>query len=412
MKRRIIYGLLALLISFGLWLYVVTVVNPEWEETFYNIPVVLENEDILMERGLMLVSDEKPTVTLRLFGNRSDMIKLNSSNITLKADLSRVYSAGEQSLNYQIIYPGDVPNNAFEIISQLPQQITLQIAEWKAKEVEVRVDFMGTAVPEQYIAFKKAATLDYEKITVTGPVSEIDRIEYAKIEVNLDNRTETISHQYDYVLCDAEGNEVESESLKTNVEQVQYTLKIQQWKDVALRVDVVDGGGMKKENCTITKTLDTIRVSGSEKLLEDLGDEILLGTIDLALIDKSQVVSFNIPDLPEGITNLSEKTSVDVTVTIPSFPIREFTVTQIIPINTAGKNVTISTLEKIVKLRGPKAYLDQMTDADLKIEVDFSNAEGGMADFKAEVIVSEKYAEFVGAVGTYDVKANVELTNG
>ena len=46
MKRKIVYGLLALLISFGLWMYVVTVVNPGWEETFYNIPVVLENEEI------------------------------------------------------------------------------------------------------------------------------------------------------------------------------------------------------------------------------------------------------------------------------------------------------------------------------------------------------------------------------
>ena len=98
MKRKLIYGLLSALIAIGLWLYVVTVVNPEWEETFSNIPVVLENEEILHERGLMLVSEEDPKVTLRLFGNRADMIKLNSSNITIRADLSRIYSAGEQSL--------------------------------------------------------------------------------------------------------------------------------------------------------------------------------------------------------------------------------------------------------------------------------------------------------------------------
>ena len=102
MKRKFVYGLLSVLIAFGLWLYVVTVVNPEWEETFYNIPVALENEQILHDRGLMLVSDEDPEVTLRLSGNRADMIKLNSSNITIRADLSRIYSAGEQSINYSI----------------------------------------------------------------------------------------------------------------------------------------------------------------------------------------------------------------------------------------------------------------------------------------------------------------------
>ena len=139
MKRKLIYLLLAVLISIGLWLYVVTVVNPEWEDTFYNIPVILENEEILHERGLMLVSEDEPKVTLRLSGNRADMINLNSSNITIRADLSRIYSAGEQSLSYSIVYPGDVPNNAFEILSQAPQQVTLSVAERKSKDVDVQI---------------------------------------------------------------------------------------------------------------------------------------------------------------------------------------------------------------------------------------------------------------------------------
>jgi len=118
MKRKIVYALLATLISIGLWLYVVTVVNPEYEDTFYNIQVSLQNDEILRERGLMVVSDEIPTVTLKLAGNRSDMIKLNSSNITLKADLSRIHSAGEQELEYTITYPDGVPTNAFSVVGQ------------------------------------------------------------------------------------------------------------------------------------------------------------------------------------------------------------------------------------------------------------------------------------------------------
>ena len=50
--------LLSFLVAFGLWLYVITVVSPESEETYYDIPVTYQN-DILEERGLMIVS-EKP----------------------------------------------------------------------------------------------------------------------------------------------------------------------------------------------------------------------------------------------------------------------------------------------------------------------------------------------------------------
>ena len=408
MKRKLIYGLLSALIAIGLWLYVVTVVNPEWEETFSNIPVVLENEEILHERGLMLVSEEDPKVTLRLFGNRADMIKLNASNITIRADLSRIYSAGEQSLTYSIVYPGDVPNNAFEIVSQTPQQLTLSVVERKSKDVDVQVVFNG-AVPEQYIAFMDKATLDYEKITVAGPASVIDRIVAAKVEVDLEGQKETISQSYNYVFCDAEGNVVESDWLKVNTEQVLYTLKIQQWKDISLRLDVLSGGGVLKEQCIITPSVSTIRVSGSEKLLADLGDELLLGTIDLSRIDGNTVLSYNIT-LPEGITNLSEKNTVDVSVQIPSDMMTvEVPVTSIKAINIPnGMTVDISTTEKMVKVRGPQIFLDVLTSQDLEIYVDFANAEAGTATFAAKVIVvNPQLSAYLGAVGIYDVAATV-----
>lgn len=408
MKRKLIYGLLSALIAFGLWLYVVTVVNPEWEETFYNIPVILENEEILHERGLMLVSEDEPKVTLRLSGNRADMIKLNSSNITIRADLSRIYSAGEQSLTYSIVYPGDVPNNAFEIISQTPQQLTLSVVERKSKDVDVQVVFNG-AVPEQHIAFKDNATLDYEKITVAGPASVIDRIVAARVEVNLDGQKETISQAYNYVFCDVAGNIVESDWLKVNTEQVLYTLKIQQWKDISLRVDVLSGGGVVKEQCIVTPSVNTIRVSGSEKLLADLGNELLLGTIDLSRIEGNTVLSYNIT-LPEGITNLSEKNTVDVSVQIPSdLMTAEVPVSTFKAINVpSGMAVDISTTEKVVKVRGPQIFLDILTSQDLEIHVDFANAEPGTATFAAKVIViNPQLVGYLGAVGVYDVAATV-----
>lgn len=414
MKRKIIYGLLAVLISFGLWLYVVTVVNPEWEDTFYNIPVVLENEDILLERGLMLVSEEEPKVTLRLSGNRTDMIKLNSSNITLRADLSRIYSAGEQALSYSIVYPGDVPSNAFEIISQTPQQIMLSVAEWKSKDVDVLVHFNGE-VPEQYIAFTNEATLDHEQITVTGPSEVVDRIVAANVQVELDGCTDTISRQYSYTLCDADGNEVESEWVKTNAEQVLYTLKIQRWKDIALRVDVIDGAGLTKDDCKITMTVNIIRVSGSEKLLTEIGDELLLGEIDLSEITEVSVTKIYELKLPNEVKNLSEINTVTVTLELPGMATREIRCNSFDKVNEpAGMTASITTKEKTVIVRGPKQYLDLLKPEDLRIQVDFTGATvGPMKELNAQVkVVNSQLQGFVFAVGSYTVAATVTATGG
>lgn len=407
MKRKVIYALLATLISFGLWMYVVTVVNPEWEDTFYNIPVVLENEEVLLDRGLMLISEEAPKVTLRLSGNRADMSKLNSSNITLKANLANIYSAGEQSLTYSIVYPGDVPNNAFQILSQTPQQIVLTVTEWKSKDVDVQVEFTG-AVSEQYIAFKDKATLDYEKITLTGPSEVIDRIAVAKVSVNLDGQTDTISQLFDYVLCDADGNQVESEWITPNAEQVMYTLKIQQWKDIALRLDVIDGGGIKREDCNIVASTNTIRVSGSEKLLADL-EYVVLGQIKLGEITGDLSTTYDIV-LPEGITNLSEKNTVGVTVDIPeNLELRPFTITNIVPANVpTGMKASISITEKVVQIRGEAQWLDALTPQQLMIHVDCTGATLGDGTYPVIVTVTDPgLAGLVGAMDTEGILVTI-----
>ena len=58
MKRKIWSALLAFVIAFGLWLYVITYVSPGSEETYYNIPVIFEGETALSERNLMITSGD------------------------------------------------------------------------------------------------------------------------------------------------------------------------------------------------------------------------------------------------------------------------------------------------------------------------------------------------------------------
>lgn len=409
MKKKILYALLATIISFGLWMYVVTVVNPEFEDTFYNIPVVLENEEVLRENGLMVMTDEIPKVTLKLSGNRADMIKLNSSNITLKVDLSKIHSDGEQNIGYSIAYPGDLLNNAFVIVAQTPKQITLNIAQWQSKEVDVQVSFAGS-VPEQYIAFKENATLDNPRVTVTGPASVIDKIAAARIDVDLEGRTESIlDESYTFTLLDAQGNEVDASRVKSNVTEVRYSLKIQRWKDIELRLDVLAGGGLTASDCQIIIDPATIRVSGSEQVLEKLEYLVLNKTepVDLGLLKEDFTQQYEIV-MPEEVTNLSEKSTVNVTVQLPPMELRQFTVTDIQSVNVpVGMKVELTTLEKTVEVRGYASVLDTMTESNLFILVDFTGAQPGMGEYKATVYLTEGLEGSVGIVGSYTVMATV-----
>ena len=83
MKQKILYGILAVAISFGLWWYVVTVVSPEFDDTFYDIPVVLSGETFLHERGLMVLDEKLPTVT-------GKQTVLESWHVNVDAGCSRI----------------------------------------------------------------------------------------------------------------------------------------------------------------------------------------------------------------------------------------------------------------------------------------------------------------------------------
>ncbi len=88
-ENKLTRALISLIGAVILWIYVISNVSPGSTQTYYNIPVVLANESVLTERGLMITSMSASTVTMELSGNRSDLSKVDSSTITLKADVSR-----------------------------------------------------------------------------------------------------------------------------------------------------------------------------------------------------------------------------------------------------------------------------------------------------------------------------------
>lgn len=409
MRNKVLTLLLSVIIAFGLWVYVITVVNPESEDIYYDIPVVYQNENVLADRGLMITSDT-PKVTLRLAGNRADLINLNATNINVLVNLASIEAPGTHLLGYTVSYPGNIASNAVTKQQGSPSMVSLKVENKMKKSVEVAIKYTG-AVPEGYIADKEKPTIDNPTIEISGPESAISKIQQAVVEVDLDDQSKTIVGQFPYTLCDEQGKPVDAELVTTNVENVNLTVKIQRVKEVKLRVDVVDGGGATKDTCTIRMDTDKIRVSGSETLLEDM-DELLLGTINLGELLKDDEVLFPIV-LPEGVTNETGVTEVKVGVQFPNLRTRTFNVTSIMPQNVPeGLEVDMITQALEVTLRGPKELVEAMEESDISVYVDFEGAETGTATMKAYVAVGSEYAQ-VGAVGNYSVSATLrEPTKG
>jgi hypothetical protein len=120
MKSKLVTALISALIALAVWVYVVTVVSPNSDKHFYNVPVVAQGEALLTERGLMITHTDVTTTDLHLEGSRIDLNKLSSSNITATMDVSKIYEAGVHNLTYTTTFPGDVPSSAFTVLSKIP----------------------------------------------------------------------------------------------------------------------------------------------------------------------------------------------------------------------------------------------------------------------------------------------------
>ena len=405
--RRISSAILSLVIAFGLWLYVVNNVSKEDDITFNNIPVVREGESILNEQNLMITELSTETVSLHLAGSRDDLNKIDSSNTSVKINLSNIKEPGEKiPLTYTPSYPATVANTAFEVVNKSPSVIFVSVDYRRTFEIPVVVKWTGTR-SENYLYDTENYTLDYSTVTITGPAAVADQINHAEILIDLTDRSESFSESFRYTLCDAEGNPVNAKQITTSVEEILLSVQILQIREIDLVADVTYGGGATAANTKITLSPEVIRVSGGAAVLEELGDTYTVCAINLADIEKSSNELKYTITLPEGVTNQTGVSEVVVTVRFAGLKTRDFVVDKIEMINVPeGMTAEIINANLTVRVRGPEEEIAALTEKDISAVVDLSAAEAGTATYKALIKISDKFPN-VGAMKTSSVSATV-----
>ena len=403
LNEKVLTALLSAGVALLLWLYVVTVISPNSDITVKNVPVTLQGLGALQERDLMITTDELPTVELQLEGNRTDLNKLNSSNISISADVSGILTPGTHELRLgNPSFPSDVPNTAITVRDKKPGKITIEVENKVTEEIPVYIHYTeDTFDSENYMADKENVQLDKPAIKVTGPESVVNKVKMARIEVDLNGQVESIVEQsYAYTLCDEKGEPVDVEKIQTDAEAVLLTLKIVRVKDVPLVFkEVIYGGGATEHNTTITIDPLVIRVSGSNAMLEEL-EKIELDAIDLSQITEN--TEFMLPiELAEGITNETGLTEAKIKIEFTGLATQTLMVNNITLTNVpADMTITTVTQQLEITLRGPEAVMAGLLPEQVTVTVDCANVQTGNATLKATITVS---VEGVGAVGVYNV---------
>lgn len=321
MKNKVLSILLSVLIAFGLWFYVITEERTQIEETFYNIPVIM-NTDAL-SKDLMIISDDDPTISLKLYGTRSTLNKLRSSDIVVLVDLSKITEPGTKRLSYTVTFPGDIQTGTIEILNRQPDLIEVEVAQKAEKEIPIEVDLSGVHVAEGYKIDEANIFCDLKQVKISGPKTLIDQIAKAKVAVKAGTEdkgvTADVEEKIRLQLCDAQGNSVGDVSKVFVDGPGNATVKIPvlMEKEISVFYNIIYGNILNGINTEQRNKVDKITITGKKEVIEDIDD--LTVDVDLRYLSGGFENKEYDLGLPAGVTsNIGSK--VKVTIAYTPFP--------------------------------------------------------------------------------------------
>ena len=420
MKNKFLAAAFSVAVAFCLWLFVITVVSPESEKTYFDIPVVLQNKDVLEQRGLMVVSDI-PKVTLSLKSDRAILNDLNENNINVIANLTNVETAGTHDLSYDISYPGNISPGSVSVQSSSTEMITLKVEKRVTKKVPILlVAKQDSKLPEEYFTDLSKATFttrhDNQPVAITeveisGPETVISQITQAIIDVDLNTNLKSLEDKTEvYTLCDEEGKAVNAEKVTTDVDVVQVTLRILKEKTIEITSQIVPGKGAEESNARVSLGQQSIVIRGEKDRVEALPDTIAI-PINLGEYFENGTFEVDLNDIGIDLSGMeihTGKAQVEVTLEFTGVAIAEFT----IPVKTVnvpeGARIASKAEQLTVTVRGPKEDIRYMSGSDLLAQVDCTNVTGGRNELTAQ-ITCEKYPKVAVTSGDHKVMLDVKI---
>lgn len=398
-NRKILNVAIAVALSMALWLYVINVENPTGTATLRDVAVTVQGQDVLEERGLMVTALEDETMDLKLSGRKKTLMKLDRDNVYLTVDVSSITEEGEYPLNCRTVYPTYVNTDNVTSSRWNKMSVTLTVRERGTKEVTVRGEFIGTEA-EGCLAGR--VVTDPASLELTGPTEVLDTIAYALVQITGENVSETIVQQADVVLIGVNGEPVQDlENITSSATVVQVTVPVKKYIEVPLSVTFQDGGGATAADVThkIQPSVVTV-VEPREK--EDIPKSISLGEIDLSQVYGEATYSLPIR-LPDGISAWRTPAYASVTVSLDHLASRQVAVENIALLNVPeGYSVERVSPKIYVWVRGTPSLVKKITQKDIRVEVDLSQASLGedLQRFPAKVTLMGEDFEDAGVIGT------------
>ena len=395
---------LSIILAAMLWLYVGSVDSTEITVRAKSVPVVFVGEDdVLADRGLMLVSSSVDTVDLKLRARRNILYALDTRDLSVLVDLKEINSTGNYALTYSVDYPANVQKSKITVESASCYSVNVIIGELFKKTVDVKYEVTGE-VKQGYTLREPIITVD--SLNIHGEQRDVIRVSYAKVNYDVEGLDASVNEMVSYQFYDSADRLIEGVKIYANHDELPLSIPIYQVKQIPLKVRLHEAPGLREADVVATVLPQTMKVAGERYLMQDL-EELLVAEYDLAEILSSGNKSIMLK-LPDGVISLDGKREVTVSITIKSgIDTARFETTNLTAKNVPEGMEAIISLESMnVMLRGKIDALENCDVAKIVVEADLS---GIMVPghYSVPAVVRYEGDGDLGALGSYQVEVDL-----
>ena len=321
-NNRKINIILSLIIAFCGWLYVMYNVDPTTTRTFRNVSITYSNEKDLEAKGIALKSADKKSVEIEVEGHRSELNKMDDSDIKVRADLSDA-GKGENTLSLHVQTPPKV-----SIVSKSDETVTVNTEAMDTRSVPGRVEYRteSTSGTEPIVEEQSS---DY--FSVTGAKSKVKDVEYVRIPVEEQKLTgKTHTYSVSVIPVDRSGDEITH--VKVNPAKASVAVFKGSTKSVPLNIEV--NNPANDEYLRTYSAPKKVEIKGKKEVLEKV-ESISAEPADLEKMTESGRLALKYK-LPDGVFVANRSLNLGITVNVTEYRTKE--------IEISTKDVTVKNL--------------------------------------------------------------------
>lgn len=314
LTRNLGLKLAAVFLAVILWLVVNTINNPTVPQSYYNIPVVLLNTDLITESGQVYEvldgTDVINRVTVR--APRSVISDLKSEDITATADVNDISSLDTIAIKLTTDRYGKDINS----ITSSIDTVKLKIENERIKSLALKTSTSGQVADGYLIG---DVSTDQNLVRISGPESLIDQVVKASVDIEVGGMTSDIVTNAEIKLYDANDEEVKDSRITQNIRSVGVKIGIWQTLDVPVHYNVsgTPAAGYRIAG-EIESSGETVKIAGKSNVLRSITViEIPAEVLDVTGQTESLVEEIDLKDyLPDNVF-LADSADARRTVTVP-----------------------------------------------------------------------------------------------